>query len=166
MRRRGLVLLAILIHLSGAQLLAQGVGDTAPDFTLKGLDDSLVSLHQFAGHPILIDIWASWCPPCREETPWVVEAWDRYRESGLIVLAINARNVETTGRAMRRFVSEFKMEFPVLLDEKGRVQKLYGLKTLPYMVFIDSNGVIVATEPDPVAEPRFLRDLALIVPPR
>ena len=147
----------------GETLVARG--DTAPGFTLKNLAGDTVSLADYAGHPILLDFWASWCPPCKKETPLIVAAWDAHHDSGFVVLAVNGRDQESSMRQVRRFVTEFAMPFPVLLDEKGRVRKRYALLSLPTLVFVGSDGVIRAVEDGPVPESLFQKDLAEILSP-
>jgi peroxiredoxin len=145
----------------GTTLVARG--DTAPGFTLKNLAGDSVSLADFPGHPVLIDFWGSWCPPCKEETPRIVAAWTAHHDSGFVVLAVNGRDQETSMRQVRSFVKEFAMPFPVLLDEKGNVRKLYGLLGLPTLVFIGANGVVSAVETGPVPPAVFQRDLEEIL---
>ena len=128
--------------LVSAPLAAQTVGDTAPAFTLKTLDGNPVSLSDFKGHPVVINFWATWCPPCRDEMPVMVEAHRAHRDSGLIILAVNGRDQETSTRAVRRFVAEFQISFPVLLDEHGNVRKRYKLRGLPTSVFIGADGLV------------------------
>jgi len=140
----GARLCAITAALASATipLLAQTVGDTAPAFTLKTLDGNSVSLSDFKGHPVVINFWASWCPPCRDEMPVMVEAYRVHKDSGLIILAVNGRDQETSLRPVRRFVAEFQMPFPVLLDEHGSLRKRYRLRGLPTSVFIGADGLV------------------------
>ncbi len=135
-------LIAAIMFFVSAPLAAQNVGDTAPAFTLKTLDGNSVSLSDFKGHPIVINFWASWCPPCRDEMPVMVEAYRTHKDSGLIILAVNGRDQETSTRAVRRFVAEFQMPFPVLLDEHGNVRRRYRLRGLPTSVFIGADGLV------------------------
>jgi peroxiredoxin len=135
------VITAIMAFVA-APLAAQTVGDTAPAFTLKTLDGNSVSLSDFKGHPVVINFWASWCVPCRHEMPVMVEAYRAPNDSGLIILAVNSRDQETSTRAVRRFVAEFQMPFPVLLDEHGDVRRRYGLRGLPTSVFIGADGMV------------------------
>jgi cytochrome c biogenesis protein CcmG, thiol:disulfide interchange protein DsbE len=148
-----------------APLGAQTPGDTAPAFTLKSLDGTPVSLADFKGHPVLINFWGTWCPPCRDEIPMVVAAFGAHHGAGLVVLAVNGRDQETSTRAVRKFVAEFQMSFPVLLDEKGRVRKLYGLRGLPTTVFVGADGVVRAVSIGPLTAAALQQDLGLILPP-
>jgi thiol-disulfide isomerase/thioredoxin len=134
--------IAAIMAFVSAPLTAQTVGDTAPAFTLKTLEGNSVSLSDFKGHPIVINFWASWCPPCRDEMPVMVEAYRAHGDSGLIILAVNGRDQETSTRAVRRFVAEFQMSFPVPLDEHGDVRKRYRLRGLPTSVFIGADGLV------------------------
>ena len=135
------VITAIMAFVS-APLAAQTVGDSALAFTLKTLDGNSVSLSDFKGHPVVINFWASWCPPCRDEMPVLVEAYRAHKDSGLIILAVNGRDQETSLRPVRRFVAEFQMPFPVLLDEHGELRRRYRLRGLPTSVFIGADGLV------------------------
>jgi thiol-disulfide isomerase/thioredoxin len=84
---------------TGEILVARG--DTAPLFSLKNMAGDSVRLADFAGHPVLLNFWASWCPPCREETPLIMAAWQAHHDSGLVVLAVNGRDQETSMRQVR-----------------------------------------------------------------
>jgi len=158
-------LITAIIAFVAAPLAAQTVGDTAPAFTLKGLDGDSVSLSDFRGHPIVINFWASWCPPCRDEMPVMVEAYRAHKDSGLIILAVNGRDQETSMRAIRRFVAEFQMSFPVLLDEHGSVRKRYRLRGLPTSVFIGADGLVRGLIIGPFTPAAFASHLTEILSP-
>jgi len=116
------------------------VGDPAPDFTLKTLDGEKVSLSDFKGQPVLINFWATWCPPCRFEMPAIEKAWQQYKDDGFVVLAVD---VEEPISVVQRFVENFGLTFPILLDYKGDVSDLYRLRAFPTSYFVGRDGKIV-----------------------
>src|SRR5437867_3055657 len=112
------------------------VGKQAPDFTLPTLAGTKVSLSQFHGQPVLINFWASWCLPCREEMPELVRSYETHKAEGFMVLGLNLTYSDTPPD-VQAFVSEFHMTFPVLLDQDGEVaEKLYPLPGVPTSIFI------------------------------
>jgi peroxiredoxin len=115
-------------------------GKPAPDFELELLDGTKVSLSDFEGHPILINYWATWCPPCREELPLIQERLDRYSPD-LVVLTINAGEEPKT---VRNFIQQKAFSFHVLLDPEWKAEALYGIYAYPTTVFIDREGLIQA----------------------
>lgn len=157
--------LGVLSAFGSFPLPAQTPGDTAPGFTLKTLDGTPVSLADFRGHPVLINFWGTWCPPCRDEIPLIVAANVAHRDAGLVVLAIDGRDQETSTRAVRNFVAEFQMSFPVPLDEKGTVRKRYKLRGLPTTVFIGADGVVRAVNIGPLSAAALQQHLGEILPP-
>jgi len=117
-------------------------GAPAPDFTLKSLDDEMVTLSQFRGQPVLINFWATWCPPCRLEMPDLVKAYEAHQPEGFVLLGVNL-TFQDSLPDVQAFVDEFGMTFPVLLDEAGEVtENLYRLRGLPLSVFVNREGVI------------------------
>jgi peroxiredoxin len=118
------------------------VGAPAPDFTLKTLDGETASLSQFRGQPVLINFWATWCPPCRLEMPDLVRAYETHKAEGFVILGVNLTFQDSLSD-VQAFVKEFNMTFPVLLDEDGNVtQNLYRLMGLPLSVFVNREGTI------------------------
>ena len=115
-------------------------GHPAPDFALKNLDGEQVRLSDFKGKPVIVNFWATWCPPCRAEFPDFqkvsVEQGDR-----LAIIGVN----HTTGDSPQfvpDFVAEFGITFPIVLDETGETIKTYKVIGLPTTVFIDSDGIV------------------------
>ena len=117
------------------------VGNRAPDFTLEALDGSKVSLQDYRGKVVLVNFWATWCPPCRAEIPDIEAAFEARQDDGFIVLGVN---VEETRETVAPFVDEFEMSYPVLLDESGRLLQTYRAIGLPMSVIVDQDGMIHA----------------------
>jgi peroxiredoxin len=117
------------------------VGNRAPDFTLEALDGSKVALRDYRGKVVLINFWATWCPPCRAEIPEIEAAFEARQADGFEVLGIN---VEESRETIAPFVDEFEMSYPVLLDESGRLLQTYRAMGLPMSVIVDQDGVIQA----------------------
>lgn len=126
---------------TSAQISAPQKGFSAPDFALKATDGSSVALSDFRGQAVLLDLWATWCNPCREEMPSIEKMYAEYRDQGFVVIAVNA-TIQDDPLAVSEFVSEFGLSFPVLLDVNGEVSRLYELRVLPTSFFIDRQGVI------------------------
>ena len=109
----------------------------APDFTLPDLNGTRVSLGQFRGRPVVINFWATWCPPCRDEIPHLVEAYQREHDS-VAFIAISDEPADVVGP----FVKEKAMPYVILLDSGDRVSSAYGIKALPTTLFISRDGEI------------------------
>jgi peroxiredoxin len=125
---------------TGADLLA--VGQPAPDFQLTNLDGQTVSLLQYQGHPVLLNFWAVWCGPCKDEMPLILERYRQYQPD-LVVLAIDQGD---SAEDVKRYVEESGLAFIVLLDEASATGELYGLYAYPTTFFVDANGIIQAVE--------------------
>ncbi|MBN1218161.1 MAG: redoxin domain-containing protein [Anaerolineae bacterium] len=147
-----IVLGGIWILLSGAMLgdsteassadlsPAPVAGHPAPDFELKSLNGEIVRLSDFAGKPVLISFWATWCGPCRSEFPDFQEASVENAEA-LVIIGINhttADRVELVGD----FVAEMGATFPIVLDETGQTAETYQVRGLPTSIFVDKNGIV------------------------
>ena len=122
-------------------ILAPQTGFLAPDFTLKTLDGKAITLSDLRGKVILVNIWASWCPPCRAEMPAIERVYQAYKEKGFEVLAVDS-TVQDTLDGAKSFVLENKLGFPILLDETGLVTRLYRIQSLPTSFFVGTDGVI------------------------
>jgi len=116
-------------------------GFTAPDFRLTLLGGGEIALSDLRGKVVIVNLWASWCPPCRAEMPALQEVYEAYRDRGLEILAVNT-TYQDSQAAAARFVQEYGLSFPVALDQTGEVSRSYLLRALPTSFFIDRDGVI------------------------
>lgn len=116
-------------------------GSTAPDFELKTLSGDSLSLSSVKGKKVIINFWATWCPPCRSEMPDMQKIQDEHKDD-VVVLAVNLTNSESSVDTVKKFVDELELTFPVLLDEKGEINNQFEVLSYPTSYFIDENGVI------------------------
>ena len=116
-------------------------GFPAPDFTLDLLGGGEVTLSDLRGKPVVVNLWASWCPPCRAEMPAIEKVYRDYKDLGLVVLGVNTTNQDSEADAAT-FVREYGLTFPIPLDRDGSVSMRYSLRGLPTTFFIDRMGII------------------------
>lgn len=126
---------------TSGKIPAPQAGFLSPDFTLTTLNGETIRLFDLRGRVILLNIWASWCPPCRAEMPAMQRVWEEYRAQGVVVLAVNATSQDTLADA-QAFVAENGLTFPIPLDTEGEVTRLYRVSSLPTSFFIGADGVI------------------------
>ena len=117
-------------------------GDQAYSFALSNLDGNPVALSDFAGQPVLVNFWATWCPPCRLEMPEFQRAFETHEQDGLVILAINEYEDVDTVRSF--FSDDMGFTFTALLDSEGAVGKAYGATGLPASFFVAPDGTISA----------------------
>ncbi len=138
MIKYGLMLLALLIA-GAAHASEPSVGAPAPDFTLENRAGGTVSLSDLRGEVVLLNFWATWCPPCREEMPLLDQIYSRYEALGFTLLGVN---VEQDSRLADRFLADVPVSFPILLDPKEQVSQLYRVPAMPTTVIIDRQGTV------------------------
>jgi cytochrome c biogenesis protein CcmG/thiol:disulfide interchange protein DsbE len=126
---------------TNGKIPAPQVGFLAPDFTLKNIDGQNISLNSLRGKVVLINIWASWCPPCRAEFPAMERTFQHFKGDGFVILGIDS-TVQDTLPNLLAFIDEIKPGFPILLDENGLITKAYHVQSLPTSFFVDRNGLI------------------------
>lgn len=123
----------------------------APDFTLEAVDGSHVTLSALKGKVVLLNLWATWCPPCVRETPRLVRVYDKYRDQGFIILGINT-TYQDDRLKVKQFVRDKQVSYPVLLDMTDEFGQKYGARLLPTSYLIDRSGRIVSTKVGEVDE--------------
>ena len=115
-------------------------GHPAPDFELATLDGEIVRLSDFAGKPILVNFWATWCGPCRAEFPDFQKTWVDNADN-LVIIAVNHTTADQAEQ-VDDFVSEMGATFPIVLDEDGQAAEAYQIRGLPTSIFIDRDGIV------------------------
>jgi cytochrome c biogenesis protein CcmG, thiol:disulfide interchange protein DsbE len=114
-------------------------GKAAPDFTLTLFDGQTVRLADFRGKVVFLNFWASWCPPCRAEARLLEQAWQRYKDQGVVFLGVD---IQDTEEAARGFIREFEISYMNGRDPKNRIAIDYGVYGIPETFFIDKEGRI------------------------
>jgi cytochrome c biogenesis protein CcmG/thiol:disulfide interchange protein DsbE len=137
-----LLALATLRHqqtLAIGAALARGETPPVPDLTLPAFDGPPMALSGLRGHPVIVNFWASWCVPCRDEARLLEGTWHEFRSRGLIVLGVDTQDLETPARA---FLREFRITYPNVRDPDGSVARLFGSTGVPETFFIGRDGRI------------------------
>ena len=117
-------------------------GFLAPDFTLDTLDGNKVTLSELRGQIVVVNFWATWCLPCRAETPALEKSYAQYKDSGVVILGVNLTNQDVVSE-VESFVQEFKLTYPILLDREGSISNtLYQIRGLPTTFFVSREGII------------------------
>lgn len=124
---------------SSANEVGLNVGNTAPDFTLETLSGEQATLSDYRGKKVMLNFWATWCPPCRAEMPAMQNF---YTDNDVEVLAVNLIDTETDKQDVVDFVDSFGLTFSILLDEGNQVALNYAIRPIPTTYMIDTNGVI------------------------
>lgn len=135
-----LLVVALLLMTGNCFAVAQAT-QKAPDFTLEDMQGKKVSLSDFKGKIVIINFWATWCPPCIEEMPSMEQLHQKFKGEDFVLLAVN---VEEMSRSLvEGFLKKNPFTFPVLLDEDAVVQQLYGAYRFPETLIVDRNGMVV-----------------------
>ncbi len=117
------------------------VGDPAPDFTLVNLEGEPVRLADTRGQTVILNFWATWCPPCRVEMPDLQAAYERHAADGLVILALDQ---DESAEQVHAFFDQMGLTFTPLLDVANLVADRYGVHSYPTSIFLDTEGRIVA----------------------
>jgi peroxiredoxin len=135
------ILLGLAFSVFAATSLASSylTGQSAPDFALKSNSGENLRLSEYRGDVVMINFWATWCGPCRQEMPLLEELYLRYQRVGFSVLGINID--DDSGKAMK-MATELGVSFPVLFDTRKEVSKLYEVDAMPVTVLVDREGTV------------------------
>ena len=127
------------------------VGKKAPSFVAPKVGGQLVSLENYKNKLLVLNFWASWCPPCRDETPGMERIWRKYEDQGVVILGINVQDGE---KEAERYISEFGVTFSNALDLDGSITVDYGVTGLPVTFFIDNDSVVTGRWVGSISEDR------------
>ncbi|HHJ12773.1 MAG TPA: TlpA family protein disulfide reductase [Gammaproteobacteria bacterium] len=130
-------LTTLLLTLFAQAAAAGSATGPAPDFTLKTRGGTNTRLSEHRGEVVLINFWASWCAPCRQEMPLLDELYREYEPLGFTILGVN---VEEDSRAALAMLEDIPVSFPILLDTESKVSKLYQVVAMPTSVLVDRDG--------------------------
>jgi peroxiredoxin len=114
----------------------------APEFTLQSLSAGKLSLSDYRGKVVLLNFWATWCMPCRQEMPSMERLWQQYQNKGFAILAVSTD--EGGASRVKSFVKRLKLSFPVVLDADSKVSDLYQVSGLPVSFLVDRQGRVAA----------------------
>lgn len=132
------------------------IGKPAPDFVLQDLSGKTVALSSFKGKPLLINFWATWCGPCKIETPWLIELQNQYASKGFEVIGISTEGedlkpddkegLDRQKTAIAKFIKEEHMQYPVLVNGDSLVGPYGGLDAMPTSIYVNAEGKVVAVQ--------------------
>ena len=137
-----------------AEFMSKLKGKAAPGFALEDLSGKKVTLASYKGKAVLINFWATWCAPCKIETPWLIELRNQYATQGFEVLGISADDLDADNpqklseekKEIARFAEQMHIPYPVLIDGDSLSTPYDGLDALPASYFVDRNGTVVAAQ--------------------
>lgn len=132
---RSVILLGLMSF--SFSVAAVSMGSQAPDFTLKSKSGKNVRLSDYRGQVVMINFWASWCGPCRQEMPLLEKMHRRYSKLGFVLLGVN---VEADSSKANAYLKDIPVSFPVLYDTNNKASKLYDVSAMPTTIILDRNG--------------------------
>ena len=126
---------------AGSRPTTAKIGDLAPEIDLKSVTGEPITLSKLEGRPVLINFWATWCGPCREEFPALVRMYKKYQGKGLVVLGVNYQDPNSDAGVLA-FIKDTLVSFPVVRDAGERVGRAYRIDGLPTSYFVDRKGIV------------------------
>jgi peroxiredoxin len=117
------------------------IGEVAPEIDLPTLTGERITLSKLQGRPVLINFWATWCSPCRQEFPALVRKQKQYQDQGFVILGVNTGD-ENSDEGVLAFMRNTLVTFPIARDRDGRAAHMYNIRGLPTTVFVDRKGIV------------------------
>lgn len=140
MKLKNSIVALVFTVFAASSLASSGMeGHEAPDFALKSSTGQNLRLSEFRGDVVMINFWATWCGPCRQEMPHLDDLYARYQRVGFNLLAVNID--DDSSRAMN-MIEELGVNFPVLFDARKQVSELYEVEAMPVTVIVDREGTV------------------------
>lgn len=145
MKRMRIALLGVLLVIvpgifAGSSFASSGLtGQDAPDFALKSASGSNLRLSEYRGDVVMINFWATWCGPCRQEMPLLNDLYARYNRVGFSLLGVN---IDDDSKRALQMAEELGVSFPVLFDDRKEVSRLYQVEAMPVTVLVDREGKV------------------------
>ncbi|MDJ0711003.1 MAG: TlpA disulfide reductase family protein [Woeseiaceae bacterium] len=140
MKLKNAIVALLLSVFAATSLASSGLeGQAAPDFALKSSTGENMRLSEYRGDVVMINFWATWCGPCRQEMPLLDELYQRYSRVGFNLLGVN---IDDDSRRAMQMIEELGVDFPVLFDASKRVSKLYDVDAMPVTVLVDREGTV------------------------
>ncbi|MGI9234414.1 MAG: TlpA family protein disulfide reductase [Woeseiaceae bacterium] len=138
MNIRNVIFGLVVSILAASSLASSGMeGQPAPDFALKSSSGENLRLSEYRGDVVMINFWATWCGPCRQEMPLLDELYTRYQRVGFNLLGVN---IDDDSRRAMKMIDELGVNFPVLFDARKEVSKLYSVEAMPVTILVDREG--------------------------
>lgn len=139
-------------NIPGADLSDVQEGKPAPDFTLTTLDGKTVKLSDYKGKKVILNFWATWCPPCKAEMPHMQNFYEENKDNGIEILAVNLTMIDNGTQAVKDFALDYGLTFPIPLDVEGLIGPQYQAFTIPTSYILDANGIITKKVVGPMDE--------------
>ncbi|MNJ35015.1 redoxin domain-containing protein [Paenibacillus bouchesdurhonensis] len=125
----------------GGENIRPKVGDSPPDFNLRGLDGQVHNLDKYQGKSLVINFWATWCKFCVSEMPALQTQWEKWQDQGVVILGINTGEDDIT---VSNFVKQTGVDFPILFDKQNEIVGKYGVVPMPTTFFVNKKGKITS----------------------
>lgn len=159
MRWRAIAVVSLILLACAGDREKPSIFLEANDFTLPALSGDTITLSKFKGKVVILDFWATWCPPCRAKIPALVELQEEYRERGLQILGVS---IDRDKETLKDFYKEHGINYPVLMDD-GEVAKRFGVTAIPTTYIIDREGTLVKKYVGPREKEVFRNDIEPLI---